>query len=215
VVAHAFTLVWVCLQGAFGALTVTMKLFPAIVTMHLLGGLVLLALLCVQAVALSPGRRRSGPARDRCMSAGCAHWLLAAYALLWLQVALGGWVSTNYAVLACSSFPTCQGSWWPAMDFKQGFEFWRALGKTGAGATSPFAALTAIHYVHRLMAYVVFVVLGLLAWQLRGTAWRCAGRAGMAAACVAVRPACPTWCWAGRWWPRWRTPAAPRRWSWR
>jgi cytochrome c oxidase assembly protein subunit 15 len=160
----ALTLAWVCLQGAFGALTVTMKLFPAIVTMHLLGGMVLLALLCVQAVAYRQAERGSGPAP---IAAPLRHWLLAAYALLWLQVALGGWVSTNYAVLACSSFPACQGSWWPAMDFAQGFEFWRELGKTGAGEHVTFAALTAIHYVHRLMAYAVFLVLGLLAWQLR------------------------------------------------
>lgn len=160
-----FTLAWVCLQGAFGALTVTMKLFPAIVTMHLLGGLVLLALLALQAVAYRQAQRGAGafliPAATR-------HWLVGAYALLWLQVALGGWVSTNYAVLACSTFPACQGSWWPTMDFRQGFELWRALGMTGAGETIHFAALTAIHYTHRLAAYAVFVVLGVLAWRLRG-----------------------------------------------
>ena len=54
----------------------------------------------------------------------------------YLQIALGGWVSTNYAVLACSTFPACQGSWWPAMDFRQGFELWRPLGMTGAGAAA-------------------------------------------------------------------------------
>jgi cytochrome c oxidase assembly protein subunit 15 len=165
----AFTLAWVCLQGAFGALTVTMKLFPAIVTMHLLGGLVLLALLSVQAVAYRQAEQGSGPAT---IAAPLRHWLIAAYVLLWLQVALGGWVSTNYAVLACSSFPTCQGAWWPTMDFKEGFELWRPLGMTGAGEHVTFAALTAIHYVHRLMAYAVFLVLGVLAWQLRDTALR-------------------------------------------
>jgi cytochrome c oxidase assembly protein subunit 15 len=103
-----------------------------------------------------------------------ALWL-AAFALL-LQIALGGWVSTNYAVLACSDFPTCQGSWWPPMDLRGGFELWRELGKSGAGEHITFAALTAIHYAHRLMAYGLFVVLGLLAWQLRGGPLRLAGR---------------------------------------
>ena len=159
----ALTFVWICLQGAFGALTVTMKLFPAIVTLHLLGGLVLLALLCRQAVAYDQAQAGHGPAS---ISPRARGWLLAAFALLWLQVALGGWVSTNYAVLACSEFPTCQGSWWPAMDF-HGFELWRALGHTGSGEHITFAALTAIHYVHRLTAYLVFLVLGVLAWQLR------------------------------------------------
>jgi cytochrome c oxidase assembly protein subunit 15 len=161
----ALTFVWVCVQGAFGALTVTMKLFPAIVTLHLLGGLVLLALLTMQAVAYRQSQRGTGPAA---IAPSARAWLVAAGVLVWLQVALGGWVSTNYAVLACSEFPTCQGSWWPAMDFRQGFELWRDLGKTGAGEHLTFAALTAIHYAHRLVAYGVFAVLGIVAWQLRG-----------------------------------------------
>jgi cytochrome c oxidase assembly protein subunit 15 len=162
-----FTLVWVCVQGAFGALTVTMKLFPAIVTLHLLGGLVLLALLATQAVAYRQAERGTGAFA---LPANTRRWLVSAYLLLWLQVALGGWVSTNYAVLACSTFPTCQGSWWPVMNFHQGFELWRELGMTGAGEHITFAALTAIHYTHRLVAYALFVVLGVLAWRLRGGA---------------------------------------------
>jgi cytochrome c oxidase assembly protein subunit 15 len=93
--------------------------------------------------------------------------------LLWLQVALGGWVSTNYAVLACTEFPTCQASWWPEMNFAQGFELWRELGLTGDGQHISFAALTAIHYAHRLMAYVVLTLLALLTWRMRAVAgWR-------------------------------------------
>jgi cytochrome c oxidase assembly protein subunit 15 len=159
------TLVWVCVQGAFGALTVTMKLFPAIVTLHLAGGMVLLALLCVQAV------RQTGDAMPPTAPAAglrpLAWWSLA---MLSVQVLLGGWVSTNYAVLACSSFPTCQGSWWPDMNFAQGFSLWRPLGVLGDGSPIDFSALTAIHYTHRSFAYLVFVVLGVLAWRLR-----CAG----------------------------------------
>lgn len=159
----AATLVWVCVQGAFGALTVTMKLFPAIVTLHLLGGLVLLAMLCAQAVRYA---QAAGAARVL-LGGGVRALLLGTLAALWLQVALGGWVSTNYAVLACAEFPTCQASWWPAMDFAQGFELWRPLGQTGEGTYLGFAALTAIHYVHRLAAYGVFLLLGMLAWTLR------------------------------------------------
>jgi cytochrome c oxidase assembly protein subunit 15 len=160
----AVTLVWVCLQGAFGALTVTWKLFPAIVTLHLLGAVVLLVLLCIQAV------RYRQAAADRlpiAVSPALRNGLLATSALLLLQIALGGWVSTNYAVLACTQFPTCQGSWWPPMNFAQGFEIWRHLGVTGSGVPLDFSALTAIHYMHRLMAYVVFAALGVLAWRLR------------------------------------------------
>ncbi|MDM7948543.1 heme A synthase [Hydrogenophaga sp.] len=161
------TLVWVCLQGAFGALTVTMKLFPAIVTLHLLGGMALLALLRAQSVAYELSAPDSVgligvPALARRV-------LVGVVALLWVQIALGGWVSTNYAVLACSDFPTCQGSWWPEMDFAHGFTLWRELGMTQAGYGLPFAALTAIHYVHRLSAYLVFAGMGWLAWLLWST----------------------------------------------
>jgi cytochrome c oxidase assembly protein subunit 15 len=157
------TLLWVCVQGAFGALTVTMKLFPAIVTLHLLGGVLLLTLLCVQALRYV---QQQVPATVT--APALRHLLWVGLALLWLQMALGGWVSTNYAVLACTEFPTCQGSWWPTMDFSQGFELWRELGLTADGQSIGFAALTAIHYVHRLIAYVVLAVLAVLARRLRG-----------------------------------------------
>ncbi|MFY7864974.1 COX15/CtaA family protein [Roseateles sp.] len=155
------TLVWVCMQGAFGALTVTMKLFPAIVTLHLLGGMGLLMLLAWQAQAYQPNPLRSH------------RWVLWGAAVLTvlslMQVGLGGWVSTNYAVLACSEFPQClPGSWWPAMDFKQGFSFWRPLGLNAGGGWLSFEALTAIHMVHRLGALVVFSAIVLFAWTL----WR-------------------------------------------
>ena len=158
-----FTLLWVCLQGAFGALTVTMKLFPAIVTLHLMGGIVLLVLLCVQAVRQSQAAQGQLPVP---LGQGLRALLAGTALLLALQVVLGGWVSTNYAVLACTTFPQCQGSWWPAMDFAQGFELWRGLGLQGDGSLLHFSALTAIHYAHRLFAYAVLVALAVLAWQV-------------------------------------------------
>ena len=175
-----FTLVWVCLQGAFGALTVTMKLFPAIVTLHLMGGLVLLALLCVQAVRHTQAVRGVQPA---VLAAPLRLGVLVTGALVALQVVLGGWVSTNYAVLACTTFPTCQGSWWPVMDFAQGFQLWRPLGLLQDGSHISFAGLTAIHYAHRLVAYGVLLALAWLAWRLhRATALRLQARwlAGLA-----------------------------------
>ncbi len=152
--------VWVCIQGAFGALTVTMKLFPAIVTLHLLGGYLLLALLTVQTLLLGRGVRTPVPLSLR-------FGMLGALAMLVLQAASGAWVSTNYAVLACNEFPHCQGSWWPAMDFAMGFEFWRPLGLGGNGAPISFQALTAIHYSHRLLAFATVLVLGGLAWHVK------------------------------------------------
>lgn len=160
------TLVWVCIQGAFGALTVTMKLFPAIVTLHLLGGYVLLALLAAQ-VAGAPTRRPAEriPSAQRVPSS-VFRWLLAALVLLTLQAASGAWVSTNYAVLACAEFPGCQGTLWPDMDWQAALEIWRPLGMTAAGEHVSFQALTAIHMAHRLLAGVTALALLALAWTL-------------------------------------------------
>ena len=161
------TLLWVCVQGAFGALTVTMKLFPAIVTLHLLGGVLLLAMLVWQFERLQ--RHDKALARLPLPSPLRALLVLGCVALV-LQVALGGWVSTNYAVLACTDFPLCQQSWWPPMRFDEGFALWRPLGLNTQGDPIPFAALTAIHFVHRAFAMLVLAVLALLAWRLAAIA---------------------------------------------
>jgi cytochrome c oxidase assembly protein subunit 15 len=158
------------LQGLFGALTVTMKLFPAIVSLHLFGAYALLAMLVVQAtlwLRCLPGQPNASMERD---AAGArVRWLMGLSLLvLILQAMLGAWVSTNYAVMACNDFPQCQGQWWPAMDFAAGFEIWRPLGSTADGATLSFQALTAIHFVHRLFAMVAFAVMTWAYWRLRG-----------------------------------------------
>jgi len=157
------TLVWVIVQGLFGKYTVTLKLYPAVVTLHLLGGLALLAMLAFQHEAF---RRR-----PLSLAPGVRAWGVAAAAGLAVQIALGGWVSTNYAVLACTGFPQCNGSWWPAMDAAQGFTLLRELGQATGGGALPFEALVAIHMAHRLFAVVVVLVFALLAWRL----WRDGG----------------------------------------
>ncbi|MDE2395841.1 MAG: COX15/CtaA family protein, partial [Burkholderiales bacterium] len=154
------TLGWVVVQGLFGKYTVTLKLYPAVVTAHLIGGLVLLALLAVQHEAYRAQRLALAPPLRRLA--------LAASAVLVLQVVLGGWVSTNYAVLACTGFPQCNGQWWPAMDFGAGFTLLRELGRTGAGAYLPFDALVAIQMLHRLVAIAASALLAALAWRLAG-----------------------------------------------
>ncbi len=172
------TLLWVCVQGGFGALTVTMKLYPAIVTLHLLGGMVLLVLLTAQAQTGAPVRFQLSSALR------AATWGVAALTVL--QIALGGWVSTNYAVLACSDFPLCHATWWPEMDFAAGFSVLRELGRQADGSYLPFAALVAIHYVHRLVAYALLIALAALAWAYwarRDVALR---RCAVALAAVAV-----------------------------
>ena len=87
------------------------------------------------------------------------NWLIAASIILGAQIFLGAWVSTNYAVLACEDFPTCQGMWWPAMDFSNGFHLWRDLGQTQSGQLLTLDALRAIHWGHRLGSVVTLVIL--------------------------------------------------------
>ncbi|MEY4022669.1 MAG: hypothetical protein RI960_1681, partial [Pseudomonadota bacterium] len=86
---------------------------------------------------------------------------LVSLVILFMQIALGGWVSTNYSALACAGFPLCQGSFMPVMDWAQGFTLWRHLGMTAAGEYLPFGALVAIHWAHR--SFAVFVV-AVVAW---------------------------------------------------
>jgi cytochrome c oxidase assembly protein subunit 15 len=149
----------VCLQGALGALTVTLLLKPLIVTAHLLGGLTTLGLLWW--LSLAPAARQL---TERETALRKYAW--AALAVLVVQIALGGWTSTNYAAGACPDFPTCQRSWWPPMDFRNAFVLWRGLGLDYEGGVLANPARIAIHFTHRLGALVagsVLISLGILA----------------------------------------------------
>ncbi len=154
-------LIAVCLQGAFGAWTVTHKLMPVVVTGHLLGGMLLLALM----TWLAARERPHAPVAIT-MKRFTA-WMGFGFVLLCLQIGLGGWVSTNYAALACMDFPTCHSQWLPDMDISSGYSLIRGLGEMPNGEMISQPALTAIHWVHRNFAFVVFVYLGILAWRLR------------------------------------------------
>jgi cytochrome c oxidase assembly protein subunit 15 len=155
-----FLLFLVCVQGAFGAWTVTLKLQPVIVTIHLLLGMGLLAAL----VWLGTRQNALAPvAAPRTLKSLALAGLIALFA----QIALGGWVSTNYAALACLDYPLCNGRVIPDMDFEHGFSLWRELGKTRDGEYLPFPALIAIHWVHRMFAWVVVAVLLWLALRVR------------------------------------------------
>ncbi len=157
------TLLWVMVQGAFGKYTVTLKLYPAIVSAHLVGGLLLLVLLGVQHVRF----QRSQGAGTWMLPGSTRRWAWWAAAVLAVQIVLGAWVSTNYAVLACTGFPQCNGQWWPDMDPSLGFTLLRALGEGGGGRGLTTQALVAIHMAHRLFALVAVLVLATLAWRLR------------------------------------------------
>jgi cytochrome c oxidase assembly protein subunit 15 len=152
-----FLFVFVCLQGAFGAWTVTMKLQPIIVTIHLLLGMALLALLAWY------GSRQSTQPNIQASAPSLRTPTVLATVLLAIQIGLGGWVSTNYAALACTDFPLCGGVFLPPMDFANGFTIWRDLGMTANGEYLPFDALTAIHWTHRTFAFIVFAIVSWVA----------------------------------------------------
>ena len=153
-------LLLVCIQGAFGAWTVTLKLQPIIVTIHLMLALVLLA--CLTAYAQQAWEQKLSTVRAIRIRPLSAQLLLLAFIVLSIQVFLGAWVSTNYAVLACPDFPTCLGSAWPETNWSEGFTLWRQLGLNAQGESISPVSLQTIHWAHRLFAVLVFIVLGSL-----------------------------------------------------
>ncbi len=167
----------VLLQAALGMWTVTLLLKPAIVTLHLLGGLALLALLVWLAL-----RQQAPPAVAPAAAARLRPWAVLALLVVIVQIALGGWVSTNYAALACVDFPTCHSEWLPQMDFRHGFQLVRELGMTAAGTHLSYDAITAIHWTHRVGALATLLYVGGFAlWLARSPGL---ARYGIALLCV-------------------------------
>ncbi len=156
-------LVLILCQAAFGAWTVTLKLWPQVVTAHLLGGFATFSLLWVMYLRQGGGAGLRLKLEDR--RAVSTHGKLA-LAVVVLQVALGGWVSSNYAALACADFPTCFGSYAPAMDIAHGFNIFQGIGPNYLGGLMHNEARVAIHWFHRLGALVVLLVVGALILRL-------------------------------------------------
>jgi len=146
------TLATIIFQALLGMWTVTWLLKPVVVMGHLLGGLLTFALLAWTAWNATDVPIRVPDARL------LRRLLVVALALLAVQIALGGWTSSNYAALACGTdFPTCVGKWWPPHDFRQGFVLWRGVGVDYEGGVLDGASRIAIQLAHRMMAGVVFL----------------------------------------------------------
>lgn len=159
------TLMVVIFQAILGMWTVTWLLKPVVVMAHLLGGLTTLALLTWLAWRTTPGvalLQGEAPRLRRMLWVGLA--------LLALQIALGGWTSSNYAALACGTdFPTCLGQWWPEHDFREGFVLWRGIGVDYEGGVLDGPARVAIQLAHRVMAVLVFLHFLAVAWRMLRT----------------------------------------------
>ncbi|HEY6986033.1 MAG TPA: COX15/CtaA family protein [Rhodanobacteraceae bacterium] len=151
----------VVFQAMLGMWTVTLLLKPIVVMGHLLGGLLTFSLLAYVALRLTESGAPTIGQRDLKTA------VIVGLALLACQIALGGWTSANYAALACGfDFPTCQGQWWPATDFREGFVLWRGVGVNYEGGVLDAPARAAIQIAHRIGALVVFCYLAWLAYRL-------------------------------------------------
>jgi cytochrome c oxidase assembly protein subunit 15 len=156
-------------QALLGMLTVTWRLNPVTVTLHLLFGMTTLALLWWLLLSLPQGSwRRAEPAASG--GGGGASTLTVARGLtllgltaLIVQIALGGWTSSNYAAIACPDFPTCQGAWWPKSDYRNAFVLWHGLDINYEGGILNNTARIAIHLTHRLGAAITAFALALAA----------------------------------------------------
>jgi cytochrome c oxidase assembly protein subunit 15 len=145
-------------QAMLGMWTVTMLLKPVIVSAHLLGGMTTLGLLVWIA------HRHWGYHSASLIQANHTRWFIRfGLVILFMQIFLGGWTSTNYAALACTDFPTCHGAWIPAMNFKDAFHLVRNLGQSADGSNLTLASLTAIQWTHRVGAIITLIYLGFLA----------------------------------------------------
>ena len=142
-------------QALLGMWTVTLLLKPVIVVAHLLGGMTILSLLFWLSLELTHDRRM--------IDINCARlypWALAGLTMVVIQISLGGWTSSNYAAMACLDIPTCQGTWWPHMDFLHGFTIWHGTGVDYEGGILPIDARTAIHMAHRIGAVLSILIIG-------------------------------------------------------
>lgn len=155
------TFIAVGIQGIFGMLTVTLKLWPVVVTLHLLGGILCLTLFSWLALISS---KRPSEARIVDKKTPLNPLYIFACAALIAQIALGGWTSSNYAGVGCIGFPQCNGEWWPDADFSQGFHLSQEIGPDYLHGQLNASARTGIHLVHRSGAVILGISL-LLLWR--------------------------------------------------
>ena len=154
-------LIFICCQGLFGYLTVSLLLLPIIVTAHLFGGFTTLTLFFL--IFLMSGKfdilEKMAIPKLKTIAG-------IALVVLLFQIFLGVWTSTNYASLACADFPTCQGSYMPEMDFKNGFNLNPEVGPNYLYGLLDNPSRVAIHYSHRVSAILVTIVFLILISKL-------------------------------------------------
>ncbi len=146
-----------------GALTVSLQFKPLVMMMQILGGMAILGALWWIVMREQKFWKSAGPSP---VTRSLRPRALVALVIVVLQIALGGWSMVNYAGLACPDFPTCQGAWWPAMDYLEGFTLWRHVGLQYDSKLLDLASATAIHMAHRLGALIALLYVGWLALRV-------------------------------------------------
>ncbi|WP_238152094.1 heme A synthase [Microbulbifer sp. A4B17] len=166
-------LVIIILQAAFGMWTVTLKLWPQVVTAHLIGGMATLSMIWILCERLGQKtirlREKYLPTVRRLRP-----FTLVAVAIVIIQIGLGGWTSSNYAALACPDFPTCHNEWWPEANFSEGFNIAQKIGPNYLGGVLESDARTAIHLAHRvgaLIASIMVIILAVFTWRVGLRGW--------------------------------------------
>ncbi|WP_372965905.1 heme A synthase [Marinobacter sp.] len=163
---------FIILQGAFGMWTVTLKLWPQVVALHLLGGFTTLSMLLLLTLRLRKRAQSHRPSEKVLPPETLSRlrpWLYGGLLLVVLQIALGAWTAANYAAVACTGLPTCNGQWWPeSMDFQHGFDVAQHVGPNYLGGQLAAGGRVAIHMTHRLGAVIVLLYLCFLLARL----WR-------------------------------------------
>ena len=148
-----FLLVLVIVQGIFGMWTVTLKLLPQVVTIHLLGGMAILATTFLLILMRRTNQEDTGPSsKPRVLS-------LVVLVLLSGQIALGGWTSSTYSGLACTDFPTCNGQMVPPLNMEQAFQLTEFSDRNYEGGLLDSEARVTIQYTHRVLALVLLIAI--------------------------------------------------------
>ncbi len=150
-------------QGLLGKWTITLRLHPLVVMTHLLGGLTLLGMLWMLVLRLRHTCWNDFTKQEKKLRL----WTAIGLVFVMIQIILGGWTSSNYAAFVCPDFPTCQGHWWPSMNFSEGFHLPLDTNRNFAGGQLSNDARTAIQISHRLGALATTLYLVFLAWKLQ------------------------------------------------
>ena len=165
VITTSLTLtVLVGLQAALGVWAKAIHIMPVVITAQVVLGMLTFGLMFGLYLRVNPAiTGRLSKQRP-----GLGLFAQLSLLVLLLQIILGVWVSANHAALACSTFPQCNGSWWPKADYQNALNLLNGL-VTGYTGVISFDAQLAANWLHRVGALVCFVWLSLLMFQATAT----------------------------------------------